>query len=197
MDGNQPTHIHDQADYQWPPKNWSGVCLFLCQTSLGHCRSKDSKPRNSSAERLLSERGFAPNTPNTVALPFLVQAVLCSHRQFCIPMKQFRTDLKHLWWERQLTFPIVYSSVQFFKHTISNTARNTGTFSHAAWAPKHIRLSINTRCPAWKAPLQKCPNLKCPTQQDTRQSSFESCLSSGTYRECRSSSPHPPNISHS
>lgn len=119
------------------------------------------------------------------------QAVLYPHET------EFRTDLKHLWWERQLTFPIVYSSVQFFKHTISNTARNKGTFSHAAWAPKHIRLSINTRCPAWKAPLQKCPNLKCPTQQDTRQSSFESCLSSGTYRECRSSSPHPPNISHS
>lgn len=35
---------------------------------------------------LIRERGFAPNTQNTVVLPFLLQVVLCS--QLCIPMKQ-------------------------------------------------------------------------------------------------------------
>lgn len=64
------------------------VCLFMCQTSLGHCRSKDSKPRSSPAERLFYQRQrLCPNTQNTFALPFLVQVVLCSHSQPCIPMK--------------------------------------------------------------------------------------------------------------
>lgn len=91
LDVNQsiPIFIYYQADYQWPLKNRSGVCLLLCQSSLGHCRSKDSKPRSFPAERLCYQReGLCPNTWNTVALPFLVQVVLCNQSQPRIPMNQ-------------------------------------------------------------------------------------------------------------
>lgn len=170
MDGNQPTHtvVHDQADYHWPLENWSGVCLFLCQNSLGHCRSKDSKPKSSPWEltelksSFIRERGFSPNTQNTVALPFLVQVVLCSHSQPRIPMKELRTDLKQLWWERQPTFPTAYSSVQFFKHTVSNTAENKVTSSHAAWAPKHTRLPLKCPVPSLKGSITKMPKPEMP-----------------------------------
>uniref|UniRef100_A0A8C3U6Y5 Uncharacterized protein n=1 Tax=Catharus ustulatus TaxID=91951 RepID=A0A8C3U6Y5_CATUS len=56
------------------------VCLFMCQTSLGHCRSKDSKPRSSPAERLFYQRQrLCPNTQNTFALPLQVQVVLINN----------------------------------------------------------------------------------------------------------------------
>lgn len=146
---------------------------------------------------LLSERGALPKHLKYSCIAFpgagsAVQPESASHSH----EPELRTDLKHLWRERQLTFPTAYSSVQFFKHTISNTAQNKGASSQAAWAPKHTRLPLKCHCPAWKAALQKCPNLKCPTQQDTRQSPFKSWLSSVIYQKCRSSSPPSPKIPH-
>lgn len=200
LDGNQSIHIfiYYQVDYQWPLENRSGVCLFLCQTSLGHCRSKDSKPRSSPAERLCYQgEGLCPNTWNAVALPFLVQVVLCSHSQPRIPMKQSLELILNTWDGKGSSPFLQLIPVSSFSNILFLTRLKIKALPPRQ--PGHqnkTRLPLKCQCPAWKAALQKCPNLKCPTQQDTRQSSFKSWLSSVVYQECRSSSPPSPKIPH-
>lgn len=107
---------------------------------------------------LLSERGAWPQTPKIHLHCLSWCRLCCAATSALYPHEtEFRTDLKHLWWERQLTFPTAYSSLQFFKHTISNMAQNKGTSSHAAWAPKHTRLPLKCSMSSLKGSITKTP----------------------------------------
>lgn len=171
------------------------MCLFLCQTSLGHCRSKDSKPRSSPAERLFYEReGLCPKHPKYSCITFSGTGSAVQPQLALYPHEtEFRTDLKHLWWERQLTFPTAYSSVQFFKYTISKTAQNKGTFSQAAWASKHTRLPL--KCPVLnlKGSITKMPKPKMShIAGHTAELLWKLAFPLGLIRSADLAHPHPP-----
>lgn len=190
----QPTHIfiHDQADYQWPLKNWS-VSLFV-PNLLGSLQIKGFQAKELPCwKALLSETEALPKHPKYICIAFPGAGSAVQPQSALYPHEtQLRTDLKLLRWERQLTFPTTYSSVQLLKHTVSSTAQTKGTTSNAAWTSKHTRLPLKCPVSSLKGSITQRPEPEIPHGRTHGRAPLKAGFPLGLIRSADLAHPHPP-----
>lgn len=101
-------------------------------------------------------RGASPKHPKYSCIAFLVQVVLCSHSQPCIPMKQSLELTLNICDEKGSSPFLQLIPVSSFSNILFLT-RLQINFSHAAWAPKHSQLPLKCPVSSLKGNITKTP----------------------------------------